>query len=85
MRQVKMKVAAVPNLRPIAIGYYSHVRDPDKDYSVVSHAKSVRNAARAAFTRILDRRAYKALIHAENGVVVARIWRERNKIHSVGM
>lgn len=80
-------VSAAPseNPRPIAIGYYGAVRDAEKDWSLMSHAKNVRNAARAAFTRVLDRRAAKAIIHDENGAVCARVWRERNSIRSVGV
>ena len=83
--KLKLVHPVVSSARPIATGYYGAARDAEKDFEVMTHSKTVRGAARAAFTRLIDRRSVKAIIHDEGGVVVARIWRERGRIFAVGV
>lgn len=71
--------------RPFETTYYGSLRSKPSEWAARGRAASARGALRAAFTRVLDRRAALAVIHDESGVVIARVWRKgRSSIAAVG-
>ena len=82
---MKQQAKQAQHPRPFVTAYYAGVKDQESAFTVLGHAASLRGAKRAAFTRLLDRKAAKALVHDEDGVVVARVWRERSRIVAVGV
>ena len=71
--------------RPFRTEYFESTNDKPKDWSAVGHAATLRGAARACFTRLLDRRAKLCLVHDEDGRVIARIFREGRRIVAIGV
>jgi hypothetical protein len=78
--------ASVPHPRPFQTVYYTEATsDPrPREWCAKGRAASARGAVRAAFMRVLDRRAGAALVHDESGTVIARVWRAGRSIYAVG-
>ena len=89
MTKPKLKlVSAAPapsaHPRPFETMYYGDVRSRAAEWAARGRAASARGACRAAFLRVLERRAALAIVHGPDGVVVARVWREGRAIHATG-
>lgn len=88
MPRTKLKLVAsnvtVPHPRPFETLYYSSATSKPHEWAAKGRAASVRGACRAAFMRVIERRADKAVVHDEGGIVVARVWREGRTIHATG-
>jgi hypothetical protein len=69
-----MRAAKAP-ARPIATYYYDTTNSPADQWCSIGRAATIEGALRAAFRRVLDLQAERALIHDEFGVVVARLHR----------
>lgn len=80
----KPEVAPVKVPRPIQT-YYFGLRAADHDWSTISHSTTLQRAVRAAVWQIVQRRFYRATIHNEAGVIVARVFRRRNSIVCIGV
>lgn len=77
--------AAAPHPRPFETLYFTSPSSKDSEWAAKGRASSPRGALRAAVTRVLERRAEKAIVFDETGVVIARVWRDkRNSISIVG-
>ena len=73
-----------PHPRPFATYYYD-ARASVSDWSGRGRAASLRGAVLAATRRLIDRRAFSALIHDEDGVVIAQVRWARGAIHITGV
>lgn len=74
-----------PHPRPFETLYFTSPSSKDSEWAAKGRAATTRGALRAAVTRVLERRAEKAVVFNESGDVVARVWREkRNTISIVG-
>ena len=79
MTKPKLKLvasASAPHPRPFETMYYGDVRSRPAEWAARGRAASARGACRAAFLRVLERRAALAVVHGPDGVVIARVWRE---------
>lgn len=70
--------------RPFEILYYSSIGSKPQEWAAKGRAASARGACRAAFLRVLEKRADKAVVCDESGTPVARIWREGRSITATG-
>jgi hypothetical protein len=74
----------MPHPRPFETLYYSSADPKPQEWAAKGRAASTRGACRAAFMRVIERRADKAVVHDETGTVIARVWREGRAIHATG-
>lgn len=88
MAQTKLKLvsnsAVAPHPRPFETLYYSSATSKPHEWAAKGRAASVRGACRAAFMRVIERRADKAVVHDESGTVVARVWRDGRAVYATG-
>jgi hypothetical protein len=88
MAQPKLKLVSnntvAPHPRPFETLYYSNADYKPEMWSAKGRAASVRGACRAAFMRVIEHRADKAVVHDASGTVVARVWREGRAVHATG-
>lgn len=89
MPRTNLKLVAnatpLPHPRPFETLYFTSVESRDSEWAAKGRAGSPRGALRAAVTRVLERRAEKAVVFDGTGAVIARVWREkRNSISIVG-
>lgn len=70
--------------RPFETLYYSSADSKPQEWAAKGRAASVRGGCRAAFMRVIERRADKAVVHDESGVVIARVWREGCGVRATG-
>ncbi|CAB4194422.1 hypothetical protein UFOVP1254_52 [uncultured Caudovirales phage] len=61
--------------RPYSTYYYDSAIGSAGDWNAIGRAATVKGAIRAAFGRILDEKAERALVHSEYGEVIARLHR----------
>ena len=70
-------------VRPFKTFYYSR-GSREADWSFTGSAKTKQGAVQAAFRRLLETRAWSAVVHDEDGVPCARLMRQGNRIVVVG-
>jgi hypothetical protein len=74
----------VAHPRPFETLYYSSAASKPQEWAAKGRAASARGACRAAFLRVLECRADKAVVCNEAGDVIARVWREGRSITATG-
>lgn len=65
--------------------FYFGPRSRETEWSHRGAAKTREGAVRAAFWQLVQRRAHSAVVHDEDGVVVARLTRQGRAISVVGI
>lgn len=84
LRLVPPVVAPRSGVRPFRTFYYGP-RSSETEWSHRGSAKTREGAVRAAFWQIVCRRAQSAIVHDEDGVVVARLARKGKSIAVIGV
>lgn len=84
LRLVETAQAPQCGTRPFRTFYFGP-RSRDTEWSHRGSAKTREGAVRAAFWQIVQRRAASAVVHDEDGVVVARLARKGKSISVVGV
>ena len=84
-RGVAAKTPHEGHPRSFATYYYDGGSYRVADWCARGRAASLRGAVLASVRRLLDRRATAALIHSEDGVVVAQVRWHHGSIHITGV